>query len=88
VEARVVDEVLGRVALVRDQPLESMTPEDLVGQIGRPRLRRHSRRLDDAFQDDDQLEQFLLKSVVPDDTETVPRSPTTRSNSATETKAG
>jgi len=71
VEARVVDEVLGRVALVRDQPLEPMTPEDLVGQIGRPRLRRHSGRLDDAFQNDDQLEQFLLKSVDTDDTETV-----------------
>lgn len=50
VEETVVHLVLAGLLLEGDQVLEAVAPQDLAGQVRRPRLRRHPRRLDHACQ--------------------------------------
>lgn len=42
--------MLAGLLLESDQVLEAVAPQDLAGQVRRPRLRRHPRRLDHACQ--------------------------------------
>ena len=59
VEETVVDGVLTRVLAEGHERLEAVTPQDLRGQVRGSRLGGHRRRLDGAFQDDDDFELFF-----------------------------
>lgn len=65
VEQTVVHLVLARLLLEGDQVLEAVTPQDLAGQVRRPRLRRHPRRLDHACQQRPQVRsQKVLRTAT------------------------
>lgn len=61
VKARVVDLIRAVLFLERDELLEAMTPQDLVDQIRAARLGGHARALDDALQNDGELEAFFTQ---------------------------
>ena len=61
VEEPVVDGILAGILAEWNKRLEPVTPEDLRRKVRRPGLCRHTRRLDGALQNDDDLKFFFEK---------------------------